>query len=149
MKVFWIDLLIIFLISVISSFQDFKSRHINLIFILSGSIGIYISRSIFYSLSISWIFLVQGILLAFFYTIIYLFSKHKLGKGDIFFGFFTGISILKWQFLWISISTSTFLFLIFYLIVRLKKINLQQKKIPFIPFMSAGLIFTYILSYSL
>lgn len=146
---FLFELIVILFVSIVLSLEDYLTAYINVILIFTGFIILFLLRIINFSFLRAVLFLFQGGLCMSFYIAIYFLSDKKLGPGDILFGFFSGFSILRWDFLWLSTVLSYAFFEIFYSVCKLKKINLQNKRIPFIPFMSAGLIVTYILSYSL
>jgi len=149
MTFFFIELTAIICLCITQSFLDIKKRQVNLILIFIFSAGIFLLRTINYSIQKSWIYLLYGLIVFFFYLIIYFASRKNLGFGDVVFGFFTGLCIYKWQYLWISILITVICLSVFLLIMKLKKINLQNFRIPFIPFLSAGLILAFVLSYSL
>ena len=85
-----------------------------------------------------WIFIISSMILGTLYFSIRKITKDKLGPADVWFGFFQGL-FLHPVMLWVCLAIETFLALI----VENKKIG--HKKFPFIPYMSAGLIATYII----
>lgn len=122
--------------SVILSIQDIKSRKIsNWILILFAVCALTVS--VIFNFKSWYLFLISAVLSGIFYLLIYFVSRKKLGFGDIYFGITQGFVLLP-QYLWICIVTETACALIF---AALNRKNLdKQIKLPFIPFMSAGLI---------
>ena len=87
-----------------------------------------------------WIFIISSMILGTLYFLIRKITKEKLGSADVWFGFFQGL-FLHPIMLWVCLAIETVLALI----VENKKIG--HKKFPFIPYMSAGLIATYLIQF--
>ena len=87
-----------------------------------------------------WIFIISSMILGTLYFLIRKITKDKLGSADVWFGFFQGL-FLHPVMLWVCLAIETLLALI----VENKKIGHQ--KFPFIPYMSAGLICTYLIQF--
>ena len=87
-----------------------------------------------------WIFIISSMILGTLYFLIRKITKDKLGPADVWFGFFQGL-FLHPIMLWVCLAIETVLALI----VENKKIG--HKKFPFIPYMSAGLIATYLIHF--
>ena len=85
-----------------------------------------------------WFFIISSMILGALYFLIRKITKDKLGPADVWFGFFQGLFLFP-KYLWVCLVIETVLALI----VENKKIG--YKKFPFIPFMSVGLVGTYLI----
>lgn len=148
-----IKLAVVFIVSFILSIQDLKDRRISWWIIVLGDL-IFICLQLFdYGLlngkleASFWLFPVQSFCMFLFYLLVRIISGNKLGSGDVLFGTFIGLCV-KWNLLYLTLVITVICAdIYFFLIWKLKKINLQAIKIPFIPFMSAGLISVYLLDF--
>lgn len=84
----------------------------------------------------------QYVISILFFTILYFSAKqitdNKFGTGDILFGFFQGLSI-TFQVVWICLLIEVSSAVLYSFISK-------KKKIPFIPFMSLGLLISFLCS---
>ena len=85
-----------------------------------------------------WIFIISSMILGTIYFAIRKITKNRLGPADVWFGFFQGLFLFP-KYLWVCLVIETVLALI----VENKKIG--YKKFPFIPYMSVGLVGTYLI----
>lgn len=128
---------VIILFSAVCSYQDLKTLKIGDYPLLTASYAAVIVHLIF-NRSGLWIFIISGMFAGFFYYVIRLVSGKKLGIGDVYFGFFQGFC-LNFKFFPVCVLIE----IILTFIIMNKKIG--QKAFPFVPFMSAGLIATYLI----
>ena len=131
-----IQFAIILIFSLILSIQDFKTMKISNWICYASYICISACHLIFDAENF-WFFVLSAALLAGFYTFTKFISKNKFGTGDILFGIFQGLCLPFyniWLCLMVEVACSLF--------YAYKK---RKQAFPFIPFMSAGLIFTFVL----
>ena len=141
------EFLLIFVMTVCSvtcSIQDIKNRcfkvwHIGLSFFLV--IMIYL----FFNSGIILFRLLSSLCFALFYMIIREFTKRKMGTGDILFAAFQGL-LLSIRSLPVCTLLSVFAALIFSFILQNWNNAVMKKSIPFVPFMSFGLIASYFIT---
>ena len=121
----------------IMSFEDMKTNKIRNHWFYLSYLCIVIFHLIFNSnLIINYfisVILISCCLLPCFYI------KNKMGKGDFLFGIFQGLCLFPKQ-VFLCVFYEIVFVLIFVLFLVLSKRFYKTKKIPFIPFMSMGLI---------
>ena len=86
-----------------------------------------------------WLYILSSMICGVFYFAVRKITKNKLGTGDVWFGFFQGLFLLPKM-----IPVCFGIECITALLVMNKKIG--RKTFPFIPFMSLGLIITYVIA---
>ena len=127
---------IILLFSIILSVQDIKRLEVG-IYIQWASIFCALICHIIFAREQMWIFIISSMILGTIYFAIRKITKNKLGPADVWFGFFQGLFLFP-KYLWVCLAAEVLLALC----VVNKKIG--QKSFPFIPFMSFGLILSFI-----
>ena len=132
-----VSLAIILVFSIILSVQDIKRMEVG-IYIQLASIFCALLCHIIFARHEMWIFIISSMLLGAIYFLIRKITKGKLGPADVWFGFFQGL-FLHPLMLWVCLAIETVLALI----VENKKI--KKAPFPFIPFMSMGLILSFII----
>lgn len=149
----YLKLAVIILFSFILSFQDLKERKVSWWIILLGDLIFFTLQLFDFGLldgkveSAFWLFPIQALCMFLFYLLIRIISGYKLGFGDVLFATLIGLSI-KWNYLYLTILVSVICVDLYFLILwKLKKISLRSIQVPFIPFMSAGLISVYLLNF--
>ena len=131
--------LIILLFSIILTVQDIKNLAVGVFFQWASVFCALICHIIFAREQI-WIYILSSMILGTLYFIIRKISKNKLGSADVWFGFFQGLFLLP-QMIAVCLTAEVFIALC----VVNKKVG--KTPFPFIPFMSAGLVLSYILQY--
>jgi hypothetical protein len=132
-----VSLVIILLFSIILSIQDIKRLEVG-IYIQWASIFCALICHAIFAWKQMWIFIISGMIFGALYFAVRKITKNKLGTADVWFGIFQGLFLYPDK-LWICLAIETLLALI----IENKKIG--YKKFPFIPYMSAGLIGTYLI----
>lgn len=141
MHLYFIILLgIIIIFSALCSVQDFRTMMINNYSLWAACFSVLICHLIFNRTGM-WVYVLSSMIFGTFYYIIRFISKKKLGIGDVYFGFFQGLCIPLKLF-----PVCTAIEIILVLLVVNKKIG--RKQFPFVPFMSVGLLISYIISYN-
>ncbi len=135
---------LIFIACAILSLQDIKYKKISLPVIFAAY---FLQLIILCLLSIEYLLphLINSAVFFIFYFIQSRFLKGKLGFGDVLFAAFSGLSISCWEFLWIALiipPLSALIYAFFFYIINHK---IAGVRIPFIPFMSLGLLAAVIL----
>lgn len=139
MTIYNICLLILtFVFSLLLSIQDIKNHQVSNWLLLGAGAVLFVYQAAFFP-KLHWLFILTGIGAGLFYFIVRLVSNKKLGMGDVYFGIIQGIVVFKNLF-WLCIAVEVLSAFIYWLFNK-KKENLQ---IPFIPFMSIGMIFCII-----
>ena len=131
-----VSLAIILVFSIILSVQDIKRMEVGL-YIQWASIFCALICHIIFAREQMWIFIISSMILGTIYFAIRKITKNKLGPADVWFGFFQGLFLFP-KYLWVCLAAEVLLALC----VVNKKIG--QKSFPFIPFMSFGLILSFI-----
>lgn len=129
---------VILFCSIKLSCQDCKTNLISDRTVFLSTFIMVILQLCFYGTE-CWRFFVSSLLMYWFYKWVRNISRKKLGEGDVIFGLFQGISVEPFT-LWLVILSETVFCWIFTSFCKIKK----KKSFPFIPFMSAGLIFTFL-----
>ena len=132
-----VSLVIILLFSIILSIQDIKRLEVG-IYIQWASIFCALICHIIFAREQLWIFIISAMILGALYFAVRKITKNRLGTADVWFGIFQGLFLFPDK-LWICLAIET----LPALIIENKKIG--QKAFPFIPYMSAGLIGTYLI----
>ncbi len=128
----------ILIFSFILSVQDIKKREISNWVILNAITFMLVTDIVFYTNYLIWNFLSVVFMGAMFFA---LNRKSKIGKGDCFYAIYIALSLTFPLFCFAAIFLSCVFAGIFYIILFVvKKNNLQNYRISFIPFMSAGLV---------
>lgn len=136
---FLAKLITIIIFSIILSFQDFKTQKISWILILlCGFITLAIEFAENKNMSVL-VYLFQGTVFFLIYFLVRFFTDKKLGWGDVFYGALQGVCQM-WNKLYICLIIEVVLALIYYLIF----VRNKDKRLPFIPFMSLGLILSFL-----
>lgn len=133
------------LISIPVSIVDIKTLRIPLIYMYLGLI-ITIIFEIFFRRKELAMDIFSALLLFSIFSFIRIITKHGIGLGDVQFTLITGL-FSGFPFVLISSLISSLLGILFYLFLYIKKINIENKKIPFLPFMSAGTLITLIIKH--
>ena len=127
-------LFVILFFSIVCSISDIKKRKVSNWIIFAGCFFVILINLIL-NRAVWWHQLISGTFCGLFYLSIRLITKGKLGTADIYFGIFQGLC-LPWNLLPISfaleLSAAPFALLL-------------KKPLPFIPFMSFGLIITTVI----
>ena len=119
------------------SFEDIKSLKIRNFWFYLSYLCIFIFHLIFNFDSIFY-YLISTVLMICCLLPCFIF-KNKMGKGDFLFGIFQGMCLLPKQ-VFLCVIIEIIAVLIFVLILVLAKKFDKNKRIPFIPFMSVGLV---------
>ncbi len=137
-------LILLLIFSLIMSRYDIKTLAVPDWPYWAGCICLIGAGLIFHRFEI-YLFLISALILAAIYYLARKISKDHLGMGDVYFGFFQGLCI-GLRVIWVCLAVETFTGLIAFLILYLVK---KEKgiKMPFIPFMSAGLLTAFILEW--
>ena len=133
------------LISIPVSIVDIKTLRIPLIYMYLGLI-ITIIFEIFFRRKELAMDIFSALLLFSIFSFIRIITKHGIGLGDVKFTLIKGL-FSGFPFVLISSLISSLLGILFYLFLYIKKINIENKKIPFLPFMSAGTLITLIIKH--
>ncbi len=135
---------LVFIICAILSIQDVKCKKISVPILLSAFLLQIILIAIeAFDLLIP--HLINSIVLTLFYFFQSRFARGKLGSGDILFAAFTGLSITFWGFLWLTLVIPPLAALLFALFFYIFNHKIAAIRIPYVPFMSIGLIATVII----
>lgn len=141
MHLYFIVLLVIIIIfSAICSVQDFRTMMIDNYSLWTACFSVIICHLIFNRTGM-WVYVFSSMIFGTFYYMIRLISKKKMGLGDVYFGFFQGLCI---PFKLFPVCLAAEIILV--LLVANKKLG--KKQFPFVPFMSVGLLISYIISYN-
>ena len=128
---------IILIFSLFLSVQDVKKMSVNLYILWAAILSALVCQVIF-TRETAWIYILSGILCGAFYFIVRKITKGKLGTADVLFGIFQGLFLVpKLLPLCFGIECLVTLFVI--------NQRLGKERFPFIPFMSVGLITTFII----
>ena len=128
---------IILIFSLFLSVQDVKKMSVNL-YILWTAILAALACQVIFTRETAWIYILSGMLCGTFYFIVRKITNGKLGTADVLFGIFQGLFLVpKLLPLCFGIECLVTLFVI--------NQRLGKEKFPFIPFMSVGLIATFII----
>lgn len=143
-----LSILEIFILCFVLSVQDIRSRQISVPVLI---VGYFIQILLIALTGIQNLVphLVNSAIVFLFYFCQKLILTHKLGFGDLLFSAFCGLCIESWTDLWLCVIIPPFLALLFALIRYLvfkswkwQEMEFTSLKIPYIPFMSAGLFIT-------
>ena len=129
---------VILIFSLILSIQDIKRMSVRLYIQWASILCALLCQLIFIRTEI-WIYILSSLLMGCFYFTIRKISGGKLGPADVWFGFFQGLFLTP-----VMIPVCLGVEAVTALIIINKKIG--RKAFPFIPFMSFGLIVSYIIS---
>ena len=149
---FIFNLLIILIISLVCSFQDIKYKLISNWIIFTGS-GLMLACNFIFQRDSLLVSLFSSIFMLLIFLLARIRLVGKLGWGDIYFSVFIGLSLpFLYSMLAILIATITaFMYILLISIInnckyKNKKIGDQLLliKIPFIPFLSIGLIVSFL-----
>ncbi len=130
--------IVISLFSIILSIQDIKTLEAD-IHIQWASIYAALVCHLIFARESMWIYIVSSMICGAFYFAVRKITKNKLGPADVWFGFFQGLFLTPSQIpvcLGVEVAAT--------LIIINKKFG--HKKFAFIPFMSFGLIITYVIA---
>ena len=129
---------IILIFSLILSIQDIKTKSVSL-FIQWASVFAALICHMIFAREGMWINIISSMIMGSLYFAVRKVTKGKLGAADVWFGFFQGLFIIP-QLIPFCLIIEDCLALIF--------INKRYVKepFPFIPFMSIGLVISYIIS---
>jgi len=127
---------VIIVFSFFCSIQDLKHMEVSNYSLRCACLAVLILQIIF-NYETFWIYVLSGVMTGFLYFVVRKVSKDKLGMADVYFGFFQGMCL---PFSWIPVCIAVEILLV--LIIINKK--LKNQKFPFIPFMSAALIATFV-----
>ncbi len=133
--------IIVIFFSILCSVQDIRDRRISNILLLAAIISVFVLRLIF-DLQNLWTYILCGMLSGLFYFIVQRLSGRRLGNADIIFGIFQGLVLIP-EWLFICLMAECLSAGIFFLIRRLIFKNRNTLRLPFIPFMSAGLLISH------
>ena len=127
---------IILIFSIILSLQDIKRMTVG-IYIQWASIFSALTCHLIFNREGMWLYILSSMICGAFYFAVRKITKNKLGPADVWFGFFQGLFLIP-KMLPFCLGIECFAALC----VIIKKIGRQT--FPFIPFMSIGLIITFI-----
>ena len=130
---------IILFFSLILSIQDIKTLSAN-IFLQWVSIFCALIYHLIFNRTGMWIYILSSMITGTFYFAVRKITRNKLGPADVRFGFFQGFFLIP-QMLAVCFAAESLAALCIVLIHR----KTSFKTFPFIPFMSFGLIISYIL----
>ncbi len=127
-------LILTFVFSLILSIQDIKERLVsNWLLLVAGVL--LLGCQLWFNIRLHWLFLLSGIAAGVFYLIVRILSKNRFGIGDVYFGIIQGI-VVPIEYFWLCICIQVVAAFIYWLVFRKKK----TFRIPFIPFMSLGML---------
>ena len=129
---------IILLFSIILSLQDIKRMTVS-IYIQWASIFSALTCHLIFARETMWLYILSSMICGAFYFAVRKITNEKLGTADVWFGFFQGLFLIP-KMLPFCLGIECFAALC----VIIKKIGRQT--FPFIPFMSIGLIITYVIA---
>ena len=129
--------LIIIIFSLILSVQDIKHMEVGL-YIQWLSIICALVCHLIFARTEMWIYILSSLIMGSFYFAVRKITKDKLGPADVWFGFFQGLFLMP-----VYISVCLGVEVVAVLVIVNKRLGRQ--KFPFIPYMSFGLIVSYIL----
>ncbi len=130
--------IVISLFSIILSIQDIKTLEAD-IHIQWASIYAALACHLIFAREIMWIYIVSSMICGAFYFAVRKITKNKLGPADVWFGFFQGLFLTPSQIpVCLGVEVAATLIII--------NKNFGHKKFAFIPFMSFGLIITYVIA---
>ncbi|EID85187.1 Type IV leader peptidase family protein [Treponema sp. JC4] len=135
---------LIFITCAILSFQDIRYKKIS-VPVLAAAYILQLIILCFASIELLIPHLINSAAFFLFYLFQSRFLKGKLGFGDILLAAFSGLSITNWEFLWVALIIPPISALIFALFFYIYNHKIAGVRIPFIPFMSLGLILTLLL----
>lgn len=132
-----ISFFIILGFSIVLSVQDYKRLEVSLFVQVASVICALVCQFFFFRKDL-WIYVLSSLLAGAFYFTVRKLTKNKLGQADVWFGFFQGLFLLP-KMLPVCV--------ILEVIAALCLVNKRSGKKPFafIPFMSFGLIITFII----
>ena len=138
-KIIVLVLLVVF--SLIMSIHDIRTFEIPDKPFYASCFLVTLAQGIFFHQTVLWNILIFVAV----YFVLRWITRGQLGMGDVYFGLFQGLCIGP-RVIWICLAVETFTGLIAFLILYLVK---KEKgiKIPFIPFMSVGLLTAFILEW--
>ena len=128
---------IILIFSIVLSLQDIKKMTVG-IYIQGASIFAALTCHLIFTREMMWIYILSSMIIGCFYFAVRKITKNKLGPADVWFGFFQGLFLTP-----ILIPICLAIESIAALIIINKKFG--KERFPFIPFMSLGLIASYII----
>ena len=129
-------LIVILIFSIILSVQDIKKMTVS-IYVQWASIFSVLVCHLIFNREAMWLYILSSMICGAFYFAVRKITKNKLGPADVWFGFFQGLFLIP-KMLPFCLGIECFAALC----VIIKKIGRQT--FPFIPFMSIGLIITFI-----
>ena len=129
--------LIILVFSLILSIQDIKRMEVG-IFIQWLSIFCALGCHLIFARTEMWIYVLSSMIMGTFYFAVRKITKEKLGPADVWFGFFQGLFLTP-----VLIPVCLGAEVVAVLVVVNKRFGYQ--KFAFIPYMSFGLIVSYLL----
>ena len=133
-----ISVLIILTFSLILSVQDIKQMAVRTFILWVGILAALVCQLIFLR-EMTWIYILSSLLMGIFYFAVRKITKGKLGMADVFFGFFQGLFLVP-KMIPLCLGIECLAALCF-----MKK-KTDRKTFPFIPFMSFGLIISYVIA---
>ena len=139
-----IVLVILVVFSVIMSIYDIRTLEIPDKPYYISCFLVTLAQGIFFRQTILLHFISALIFLALYYLVRWI-TRGQLGLGDIYFGLFQGLC-LRPAVIWICLAVETATGLIAFLIIILVK-KTKGIKIPFIPFMSIGLLTAFLIDW--
>lgn len=147
---FLIQIFIILAFSSILSFQDIKFGKITKGLVVFAILAEFVFQIVrVYTLHRSADFILNQmisavVMMILFYVVLFV-TKRKVGFCEVLFATFCGLC-LHWKVLWICILSAV-IFMVAYILIRhfVEKSEIKKMKIPFIPFLSAGLLTAYLI----
>ena len=134
---FFIKTAIVLIISIVLSILDIKNLAVPAWPVITGCI-LMIAVLIVFDGTATFLYILSSAIFVLIYFIVRIVSKNKFGRGDILFGIFQGLCIHPY-FIWVCLAVETLAAFIAYR-------NKPAQKLPFIPFMSAGLVAGFVTS---
>ena len=131
-----ISLVLILIFSVILSVQDIKGMAVN-VYIVCLAILCGVINQLIFARNEIWLYILSSIFMGVFYFVVRKITRGRFGGGDLMYGLFQGI-FLKPLFLPLCMIIEVLASLLF----LNKK---REKAIPFIPFMSSGLLAAWLI----
>ena len=129
---------IILLFSIILSLQDIKKMTVS-IYVQWASVFAALGCHMIFAREGMWIYILSSMFCGAFYFAVRKITKDKLGPADVWFGFFQGLFLVP-----MMIPLCFGIEALAALCVMNKKVG--RKTFPFTPFMSLGLIITYVIA---
>ena len=137
-----VELALVVLFSIICSVYDVRAKSVPVWLLVTGPASIAIFKLIFERPFNGWWLITAGVA-GLFYFIVRQVTRGKLGMADVLFGVFQGMVLSSQHLLLCILIECGSATLAFFIIHK----RASGKSLPFIPFMAAGLLISYLISF--